>query len=437
MEKKVVKNAAWIIICKIAQALLSLTLTMFTARYLGPSNYGVITYAASVVTFVIPIMQLGLNSTLVMELVHHPDKEGEILGTAIIMSVLSALCCIVGIISFSMIFNSGETETTMVCGLYSVMLVFQAVDLIEYWFQYKYLSKYSAVVSFFAYVAISLYKIFLLVSRKNIWWFAVSNALDYFIISLVLIMIYKKIGNGRLRWSFLLAKTMFASSKYYIFAGLMVTVFAQTDRIMLKIMIGDVQTGYYSAAVNCVGATGFFFAAVIDSMRPLILENKQKGKEQYENNVIQLYSLIVYPAVIVSLLLTIFSKQVVYFLYGKEYFESIKILQILAWYTAFSYYGGAKDVWVLSEGKQKYLVLLNASGAFMNVVLNYILILPFEACGAAIASLFTQIFTNIVMGFLIKPLRRNNVLMLKSLNPMQAVALFKYFIDMVFRRDRR
>ena len=37
--------------------------------------------------------------------------------------------------------------------------------------------------------------------------------------------------------------------------------------------------------------------------------------------------------------------------------------------------------------------------------------------GAAIASLITQIFTNVIIGFIIKPIRKNNYLMIKGLNP--------------------
>ena len=37
--------------------------------------------------------------------------------------------------------------------------------------------------------------------------------------------------------------------------------------------------------------------------------------------------------------------------------------------------------------------------------------------GAALASLVTQIFTNVVLGFVIKPIRRNNTLMIRGLNP--------------------
>ena len=37
--------------------------------------------------------------------------------------------------------------------------------------------------------------------------------------------------------------------------------------------------------------------------------------------------------------------------------------------------------------------------------------------GAAIASLVTQIFTNVIVGYIIKPIRPNNAIMMSSLNP--------------------
>ena len=66
---------------------------------------------------------------------------------------------------------------------------------------------------------------------------------------------------------------------------------------------------------------------------------------------------------------------------------------------------------------KKYLWIINLSGAIANIVLNLILIPISGVCGAALASLITQIFTNVIVGFIIKPIRYNNVLMLQSLNP--------------------
>ena len=70
---------------------------------------------------------------------------------------------------------------------------------------------------------------------------------------------------------------------------------------------------------------------------------------------------------------------------------------------------------------------LNLFGAIFNVALIVTLIPLLGAIGAALASLFTQIFTNVVLGFVFKPIRRNNTLMLKSLNPKYIVELLSIF----------
>ncbi len=140
MNNKVLKNAGWIIGCKIMQSLINLVIGVITARYLGPSNYGDINYVASVVAFALPIMQLGLNQTLVKEFVNSPKREGEILGTAMFINILSSFFCMAGSIAFTAIANAGEKETILVCILYSFTLLFQATEMTQYWFQSKLLS---------------------------------------------------------------------------------------------------------------------------------------------------------------------------------------------------------------------------------------------------------------------------------------------------------
>ena len=425
MKNRIIKNASWIILCRIAQAILGLIISMLSARYLGPGNFGTINYASSVVAFVVPIMQLGVNSILVREIVNDPDNEGSTIGTSLIICLLSAVMCIVGVFAFASIANAGEIETIIVCSLYSITLIFQATEQIQYWFQAKYLSKYTSIVSLIVYVFISAYKIYLLASGKSIYWFAVSNALDYMCVSVSLLFIYKKVGGQKLQFNKSIAYRLISNGKYYILSGLMVVVFAQTDKIMLKIMISSSETGYYSAAVACVSMVSFVFSAIIDSFRPTILENKLDNNDKYEKSVIYLYSIIIYMAIALSLFETVFAPLIVNVIYGSQYANSIGILRIIVWYSTFAYYGGAKDVWILAEEKQNYLIILNLSGAIANVILNLILIPVMGAKGAAIASLTTQFFTNVVMGFVIKELRPNNYLMLKALNPLRLIEIFE------------
>lgn len=426
MEKsKVVKNAGWIIGIQIIKSVLGLVVSMLTARYLGPSNYGLINYASSLVSFVSPIMYLGLTGILVQEIIAYPEKEGEVLGTSITLSFFSSIICIVGIFGFVSIANKGESETIVVCCLYSVLLIFQAFEMMIYWFQAKLLSKYSSVVFLVAYILTSAYKIFLLATEKNVYWFAISNAFDYMIIAIGLFIIYKKLGGMKLRFSFETAKRLFSKSRYYIVSSMMVTIFTQTDRIMLKLMINDVETGFYSAAVTCASMTSFVFSAIIDSFRPLIFDSKKNDEEQYEKNICRLYNIIIYLSLLQCIIMSVFSGLIINILYGSEYASASKILSVLVWYTTFSYLGSVRNIWILAENKQKYLWIINFSGALLNIVLNYFLIPMWSGIGAAVASLITQVFTNIIIGFVIKPIVYNNKLMLKGCNPLLLKDMWK------------
>ncbi len=424
-NNKIIRNASWIVIGKIAQSILGLVVGMLTARYLGPSNYGTINYAASLVAFVVPIMNLGFSNILVQEIILDKTKEGKVLGSSILLSLLSSLACIIGIFITASVLNAGEKETILVCLVYSILLIFQAADLIQYWFQANYLSKYSSIVSLCAYAIVSAYKIFLLATHKSIYWFAVSNAFDYMLISVFLLILYYKLGGGKLSFSWNIAKYLFSKSKHYIVSSLMVTIFAQTDKIMLKLMIDEAATGYYAASVACVGVTGFIFSAIIDSFRPTIFESKKVSEEKFERNMSRLYCIIFYLSLIQCIAITVFAELMIKTLYGNEYMQSVNALRVIVWYTTYAYFGSIRNIWILAENKQKYLWIINLSGALANVILNLILIPICGIVGAAIASLITQFFTNVIVNYLILPIKRNNTLMFRGLNPNLILELIK------------
>lgn len=428
MNNRVIKNASWMIGCKIAQSVISLIIGMLTARYLGPSNYGLISYAASIAVFLLPLMQLGLSKTLVQEFIKRPDREGEVLGTALVFNVMSAVACMGGMYAFLSVANAGESTTILVGVLYSFSLLFQATEIVQYWFQAKLLSKYPSIASVISYTIVALYKVYLLVTGKSVIWFSVSSTLDYLLISVILLIVYKRMGNQKLKFSWRLGMEMLHSSKYYIVASMMVSVFQQTDRIMLKLMMNEAETGYYSSAITCVSVTAFVFAAIVDSMRPPILEAKHDGSDAYEPRIIQLYSVITYASLIQSVFMVLLARPIVLILYGEQYLPSVTALRVAVWYVTFSNYGSVRNIWMLAENKQKYLWIINLSGALANVALNAALIPLFGAVGAAAASLVTQFFTNVVIGFILRPIRYNNRLMIRGLDPKP---LFRYLSSII------
>ena len=211
------------------------------------------------------------------------------------------------------------------------------------------------------------------------------------------------------------AKQLLSVSSGFIIAGLMVSIYAYTDKFMLKQMLDEAAAGYYSLAFSLSTFWEFILVAVMDSMYPSIIDAYNVDRERFDRKNRQLYAMVIYISLTASILICIFGRLIVQILYGAEYLPTVQPLRIVVWYTTFSYLGAARNAWVVSENKQKYLKYLYAAAAIINVVLNLVLIPLWGVSGAALASLVTQISTTVILPAFIPALRPNARLMVEAL----------------------
>lgn len=393
---------------------INLIVGLLTARYLGPSNYGLIHYAAAYTGFFAAFCNLGLNSILVRELTDAPEKEGEILGTSLflrgISSVLSAavIFCIVAAAD-----REDATAIAVVC-LSSLGMVFQIFEVFHYWFQSRLRSRVTAVVSLTAYTLTAGYRTILLLTGRTVVWFACSAAVEQLCAALLLLAAYRGQNGGRLRISRERGRQLLQKSCHFILPGVMVAVYAQTDRIMLGQMISEAETGYYSTAVSVCNVWCFVLSAIIDSMYPEIAKLSKTDEKLFIRRNKQLYAVVFYLSTAVSGLIFCWGEWLVTVLYGASYLPAAPPLRILTWYTAFSYLGVARNAWIVCKNRQKDLVWVYLAAAMSNVLLNFLLIPAFGASGAAAASLSAQVVTTVIVPFFLPGLRENGRLMLDA-----------------------
>ena len=412
---KETKNAMWLIGGRVAQMVLSLFVGILSARYLGPGNYGLINYATALVNFFMSLCTLGINSVIIKDFFDNPDEQGTAIGTSIGMRFVSTLFSAMLVISVSFILDYGEWQTIVVVALCSISLVFHVLDTIQYWFQYNYKSSVTAIATFIAYLATSVYKIVLLVLNKSVEWFAFATAVDYIVLGLMFLIFYKKHNGPKLSFSLKKGKSLLRQSHHYILSGMMVSLYAQTDKLMLKQMLDEETVGYYSTAVALCTMWTFVLNAIIDAMYPTIIQSFKESKETFDKKNRQLYAIVFYVSVFVSLMFVLFGRVAIGILYGKEYLPAALPLSVVTWYTAFSYFGVARNAWIVSNEKQKYLKYIYVAAAVINVGLNAVFIPIWGATGAAFASLLTQIFTSIILPYCIKDIRPNAKLMLEAI----------------------
>ncbi len=415
LKNKEVKNAGWLIGGRIVQMVLSLFVSVLTARYLGPSNFGLIGYASAYVAFFTSFCTLGLNAVIIRDFAEHPDEEGQALGTAIILRAVSSLLSTVMITAIVSIVDRNEPITIVVTLLCSIALVFQVFDTINYWFQSRYQSKVTSIATLTAYVVVTVYKIILLATGKDVRWFAFASAFDYICIGGFLLAAYKKHKGPKLTFSMKKAQSLLGRSYHYILSGMMVAIYGQTDKLMLKHMMDEAEVGYYSIATAVCAMWVFVLTAIIDSMYPTIVYLYNSDKEKFEKKNRQLYAIIFYVSLFVSVVFQFLGNFIIHVLYGDAFMGAALPLKVVTWYTAFSYLGVARNAWIVCENKQKYLKYMYLGSAILNVILNFMFIPTMGAAGAALASLLTEISSSIALPLLFKEMRPNVKLIFQAI----------------------
>lgn len=392
-DNRFVSNTMWDIGGKVFQMGLTLVVGMLTARYLGPSNYGVIGETASYVAFFSVICQLGFTSTAVKEIMDFEDRQGEILGTMIFFRICTSLISSAAITVLLYVMKGGDKLIVTVAFLQSLSLIFQSFEMIHYWYQSRLETHVSVKIQSIAYLIMAAYKIGILVFGKSVEWFAFSTALEAAVVGAFLLIVYQRGTGQKLSVSIAAGKDILKRSYHFILSGLMVTIYSEMDKIMLGQMLSEEAVGYYTAATKISSMWSFVVMALINSSRPVIIASRNKSQEQYVKQNKRLYAAVIWIGIAAGLGISLLAKIIIYILYGIEYMPSVGSLQISAWYTMFAMLGSARGIWIVCEDKAKYVKYYLGIGAVANVILNYLLIPVYGPGGAAAATLITQIFT--------------------------------------------
>lgn len=414
LSSSTLRNAGWLVGGRLVNKILAFVVGVLSARYLGPSNQGLIDYVMAYVTFFASLCNLGINSVIVKEFVDHPEDEGTALGTSMVMQAISSLLSGVMILGLVYLMDGGDMLTVAVAALSSVGMVFHVFDTMKRWFYHRMESKYTAIATVVAYLTVSIYKIVLLITGRGVLWFAVATSVEYLVVAIFLLAAYKKKGGPKFAFSWAKGRQLLSASNGYIISGLMVSIYAVTDKLMLEGMLDKASVAYYGRAVAVSTMWTFLLEALIDALSPGIIQASAKDRALFEKKNRQLYAIIIYSALFASVVICPLAKPIVRILYGEEFLPAVAPLRIVTWYTAFSYLGGARSAWAVSENKQKYLKYLYFGAAVLNVALNAVMIPLWGVSGAAVASLITQVSTVTFLPLMIPAMRPNVKLMAQA-----------------------
>ncbi len=259
-------------------------------------------------------------------------------------------------------------------------------------------AKYNAMSSSASLIIASGFKLFLILSEADLFWFAVAYSIEMVIKSVGFIIFYQIKNKDIVKWKFdrKILSSLLKDSWALMLSGVAVMLYMRIDQIMLKEMLGASAVGQYSVAVKISEIWYFIPVVISSSLFPAIIDAKRKGKEFYHKRLQQLYNFMSIIALSITIPIYIFSNKIIFLLFGENYLIASDVLQIHILSLLFVFWGQASGKWLITENYVKISMYRTIAGAVLNIILNIILIKYYNINGAAFATLFSYMLAGYI-----------------------------------------
>ncbi|MGB3512760.1 MAG: flippase [Microcoleaceae cyanobacterium] len=419
-SQQIVGNTAWLLGDKVLRMGLGLVVGVWVARYLGPEDFGLLNYAIAFVSLFSTFATLGLNNIIVREVVRNLSAKDEIIGTAFVLKLLGGLSIFILTFSFIYLLKPDENQTQFLVAIISISMIFRAFDVIEFWFQSQLQSKHIIIAKTSGYLLLNLVKIIAVKMQASISIFAGIWSAEIVLGAVGLIIVYQWQGHLLKAWSWSLerAKFLLVESWPLILSGVVIMIYMRTDQIMLGEMIGDSAVGIYSATVRVSEMWYLIPNTLVQSVFPKIVQAKEISKQVYYERLQQLFYTVAALSYSFTIPITFFSTQIMTLIYGENYAAAGPVFSIHIWSGLFVSLGVARGPWLITEGFTKFAAAATATGAIVNVILNYFLIPKYGTMGAAIATVMSQVVASYICHLFVPQTRIIFIQQTKALLPI-------------------
>jgi O-antigen/teichoic acid export membrane protein len=418
--RKYFANTSWLFLERMVRLVVVLGTGILVARYLGPELFGQLNYATGFVGLFFALTTMGLDEIVVRDLVKHPERRDELLGTSAVIKLFGSLLLVVLVATATVLRGMDGLTATLVIVIGAAELL-RPFGVIDWYFMAHVRSRETVVVQMLQVFLSAAFKVVLVVLEAPLVWFAWVYVLEGLVLAIGYAIMYRRDGTLVRAWRYSreTASYLLSQSWPLVIYGVALYIQAKIDQVMifdvLRSRVGEAaanaEVGQYSNALKMIEALGFLPVIVQKSLAPAITRAKVQGGGLYEDRLLNQYRLMFLMFLATAIPLYFTAEPIMVFLFGEEYKPAGFLLSLFAIRLLFTNMGVGKASFITNESLFKYSLLTAVVGAVINITMNYFLIPPFKAIGAIWATIGSFTVSIFLMDLLFQSTRKNLKLM--------------------------
>lgn len=387
--QRILDNLGWLLFDRILRVLVGMVVTVSMARYLGPEQFGIVSYALALTALFGMIALLGLTNVVVHELVENPRIAGTTLGSSCALMAVGGFVGYLALVACVLLTRADDEIAKLASFVIGASILFRCFEIGYYWFESQIQSKYVVRAQAVVFLLASGVKLALIGIGAPLIAFILVLAAQAAATPLVATLVFQIMGPGvrSLQFELERARELFRASWPMLMSGVAMMVYMKIDQLMIASIWGDAAVGVYSASVTVSEATYILAVIVTATAYPAILSSRKEGVDIYRTRFQQLLDIMVVLALGVAIPMTLLSDWVVNTLFGSSYSEAADVLKVHIWALLFIFIGVVSNRWFIAEGRQILNLQRTTLGAVVNIALNALWIPRFGLLGAAYATI--------------------------------------------------
>lgn len=246
-----------------------------------------------------------------------------------------------------------------------------------------------------------------------------------------IIAIQKKFTPLAFEWNPLEWKKIITAGWPIALSGTFVLVYTSLDTLLISIHKGEYFVGQYQMAYKIIG-TLFILAIIINQAYfPSLIEQIQKGKQQFQEIFHANFSTMFFWSLPITIGGLLLADRIILFIFGSEYMTGAPAFKILIWNTIIFFTSSALINVLYAHKKQRTVMKIFFIGAFINVVLNILVIPTYGIEGAALTTIAAELI--VFIGIYFQARKHIQIPLFSTLiKPCIAAAIMAGILSMIF-----
>jgi len=401
---QVIGNSGWLLADRLARTVLGLLVGAWVARYLGPTEFGLLAYVVANVAIFQAFANIGADAIVVRDIAQQPSETSQILGSVLMLRLCFGSICWLGAVGSAWALSEPGSSTVAMTAVVAGTLIFQAADVVDLWFQSQSQSKRTVVSKLAAYVVANGGKVVLILIKAPLLAFAAVTAAEAGLAAVALWAAYRRFPAGA-AWSATasMMRRLLREAWPFMLSGLSIMVYMRVDQLLVKEYLGPRELGIFAAVLPVSQLWQAIPLAVAVSIAPMVAQAKVRDLIEYRQVVLLIFRAFFVAGVVSAFVTWAVSGILVPLLFGQAFVAAVPILNVHAISNIFCFLGIAHGLWLTSERRFGVRLCGTMLAGLVTVALNVYLLPRIGLMGASYAAIASQCVAALLINAVLDP----------------------------------